>query len=56
MQKLTELDGHQEWRQMEAANVSDVVQRRLYYLQNPPDCKEARKLICNLNKVRLFVS
>lgn len=50
MQKLTELDGYQYWRESEAANVSDLIQRRLYYLQNPADCKEARKLICNLNK------
>ncbi|XP_030030033.2 alpha-(1,6)-fucosyltransferase isoform X2 [Manduca sexta] len=49
-EKLPELDGYHEWRQMEAANVSDLVQRRLHYLQNPPDCREARKLICNLNK------
>ncbi|XP_053608629.1 alpha-(1,6)-fucosyltransferase [Plodia interpunctella] len=49
-EKLEELDGYHEWRQAEAANVSDLIQRRLYYLQNPPDCKEARKVICNLNK------
>ncbi|GBP31765.1 Alpha-(1,6)-fucosyltransferase [Eumeta japonica] len=52
MQKLAELDGYQEWRQTEAANVSDPIQRRLHYLQNPSDCREARKLICNLNKAR----
>ncbi|XP_072942297.1 alpha-(1,6)-fucosyltransferase [Epargyreus clarus] len=49
-QKLPELDGYHEWRQAEAANVSDLIQRRLRYLQNPPDCREARKVICNLNK------
>ncbi|NP_001280620.1 alpha-(1,6)-fucosyltransferase-like isoform X1 [Bombyx mori] len=49
-EKLSEMDGYHEWRQLEAANVSDLVQRRLHYLQNPPDCREARKLICNLNK------
>nr|XP_049700311.1 alpha-(1,6)-fucosyltransferase isoform X1 [Helicoverpa armigera] len=49
-QTLQEIDGYHEWRQQEAANVSDLVQRRLHYLQNPPDCKDARKLICNLNK------
>lgn len=48
--KLWELDGYAAWRQTEAANVSDLIQRRLHYLQNPPDCREARKLICNLNK------
>ncbi|CAH0726729.1 unnamed protein product, partial [Brenthis ino] len=49
-EKLPELDGYQDWRLTEAANVSDLVQRRLKYLQNPPDCKDARKVICNLNK------
>ncbi|XP_063364778.1 alpha-(1,6)-fucosyltransferase [Cydia amplana] len=49
-EKLPELDGYHEWRKTEAANVSDLIQRRLYHLQNPPDCKDARKVICNLNK------
>ncbi|XP_050344252.1 alpha-(1,6)-fucosyltransferase [Nymphalis io] len=49
-QKLPELDGYHEWRRTEAANVSDLVQRRLKYLQNPADCRESRKVICNLNK------
>ncbi|KPJ13995.1 Alpha-(1,6)-fucosyltransferase [Papilio machaon] len=49
-QKLPELDGYKEWRETEAANVSELVQRRLKHLQNPVDCREARKVICNLNK------
>ncbi|XP_075976704.1 alpha-(1,6)-fucosyltransferase 8 isoform X2 [Anticarsia gemmatalis] len=49
-QHLPELDGYHEWRIAEAANVSDLVQRRLRHLQNPVDCRDARKLICNLNK------
>ncbi|XP_013136337.1 PREDICTED: alpha-(1,6)-fucosyltransferase [Papilio polytes] len=49
-QQLPEIDGYKEWREIEAANVSDLVQRRLKYLQNPADCKDARKVICNLNK------
>ncbi|CAB3227827.1 unnamed protein product [Arctia plantaginis] len=49
-QRLQEVDGYHEWRIAEAANVSDLIQRRLKHLQNPPDCKEARKVICNLNK------
>ncbi|XP_026741554.1 alpha-(1,6)-fucosyltransferase [Trichoplusia ni] len=49
-QELPNLDGYKDWRIAEAANVSDLVQRRLRHLQNPPDCKDARKLICNLNK------
>lgn len=51
MEKLPLLDGYQKWRQNEAANVSDLIQRRLHYLQNPSDCRKARKLICSLTKV-----
>ncbi|XP_050677683.1 alpha-(1,6)-fucosyltransferase [Leptidea sinapis] len=49
-QKLQEMDGYLEWRRSEAANVSELVQRRLRYLQNPTNCRDARKVICNLNK------
>ncbi|XP_041981189.1 alpha-(1,6)-fucosyltransferase isoform X2 [Aricia agestis] len=49
-EKLQQLDGYADWRKTEAANVSDLVQRRLRWLQNPSDCRDARKVICNLNK------
>lgn len=51
MQQMRKLDSYEEWRRMEAANVSDLVQRRLHQLQNPTDCREARKVVCSLNKV-----
>ena len=47
---MTENDGHANWRQKEAKDLSDLVQRRLSALQNPPDCSKARKLVCKLNK------
>ncbi|GLV37169.1 alpha16-fucosyltransferase [Carabus blaptoides fortunei] len=47
---LAEVDGYSAWREKEAYSLSDLVQRRLKYLQNPSDCNNARKLICNLNK------
>ncbi|XP_054262328.1 alpha-(1,6)-fucosyltransferase [Macrosteles quadrilineatus] len=47
---IGELDGYSGWRLKEAADLSDLVQRRLYYLQNPADCNTAKKLVCNLNK------
>ncbi|XP_067011282.2 alpha-(1,6)-fucosyltransferase isoform X2 [Anabrus simplex] len=47
---LSEADGYSAWREKEANDLSDLVQRRLQYLQNPPDCSQARKLVCNLNK------
>jgi hypothetical protein len=51
MDTLSEVDGYAAWREKEANDLSDLVQRRLDYLQNPVDCGSARKLVCNLNKV-----
>lgn len=52
---LAEVDGYSAWREKEAYSLSDLVQRRLKYLQNPSDCNNAKKLICNLNKVSAAV-
>jgi glycoprotein 6-alpha-L-fucosyltransferase len=38
------------WRRAEASYLSNLVQKRLEYLQNPPDCKTARKLVCDLKQ------
>ncbi|KAK9875849.1 hypothetical protein WA026_009636 [Henosepilachna vigintioctopunctata] len=48
--QLEEVDGYATWRDKESKNLSDTVQMRFEYLQNPPDCTTARKLVCNLNK------
>lgn len=48
--RLTKADGHEEWRKKEAKELSDLVQSRFRYLQNPPDCNKAKKLVCSLNK------
>uniref|UniRef100_A0A8C4IFD3 Alpha-(1,6)-fucosyltransferase n=1 Tax=Dicentrarchus labrax TaxID=13489 RepID=A0A8C4IFD3_DICLA len=47
---LSQADGVGEWRMKEAKDLSDLVQNRITYLQNPPDCSKARKLVCNINK------
>ncbi|KAJ8270052.1 hypothetical protein GJAV_G00109820 [Gymnothorax javanicus] len=47
---LSQTDGAGDWREMEAKHLSDLVQNRLTYLQNPADCSKARKLVCNINK------
>ncbi|KAM7367726.1 hypothetical protein PAMP_014006 [Pampus punctatissimus] len=47
---LSQADGVGEWRVKEAKDLSDLVQNRITYLQNPPDCSKARKLVCNINK------
>lgn len=51
MDTLQTLDGYERWRHKESAALSDLVQHRLQYLQNPDDCSTARKLVCRLNKV-----
>ncbi|XP_057372772.1 alpha-(1,6)-fucosyltransferase-like [Daphnia carinata] len=50
LQELSSMEGHDSWRAAESRALSDLVQRRLHYLQNPVDCSKARKLVCNLNK------
>ncbi|XP_012276842.1 alpha-(1,6)-fucosyltransferase [Orussus abietinus] len=50
MERLAQVDGYNEWREKEAQDLSDLVQRRFKYLQNPSDCSKAKKLICSLNK------
>lgn len=51
MDTLRTLDGYERWRHKESEELSDLVQRRLHYLQHPEDCSTARKLVCRLNKV-----
>ena len=50
LEKMKETDGHDQWRQTEARDLSNLVQARLKHLQNPDDCSTAKKLVCNLNK------
>uniref|UniRef100_A0A671Q8T0 Alpha-(1,6)-fucosyltransferase n=1 Tax=Sinocyclocheilus anshuiensis TaxID=1608454 RepID=A0A671Q8T0_9TELE len=47
---LSQVDGAGDWREKEAKELSDLVQNRITYLQNPQDCSKARKLVCNINK------
>ncbi|XP_067847435.1 alpha-(1,6)-fucosyltransferase isoform X3 [Heptranchias perlo] len=47
---LSQTDGADEWREKEAKDLTDLVQRRITYLQNPKDCSKAKKLVCNINK------
>ncbi|XP_046749418.1 alpha-(1,6)-fucosyltransferase isoform X1 [Diprion similis] len=48
--RLALVDGYQDWREKEAKDLSDLVQRRFKYLQNPSECDRAQKLVCSLNK------
>ncbi|KAK4887718.1 hypothetical protein RN001_003989 [Aquatica leii] len=49
MKKLTEVDGYKVWRDKEIADLSNIVQKRLYRLQNPTDCKNAKKIVCTIS-------
>lgn len=46
---LSQTDGAGDWREKEAKDLTELVQRRITYLQNPKDCSKARKLVCNIN-------
>ena len=47
---LKSIDQYETWRRQESVALTNLVQRRLQFLQNPKDCRAAKKLICNLNK------
>ncbi|KAL5009035.1 hypothetical protein ScPMuIL_014616 [Solemya velum] len=38
------------WREKEGIALTELVQKRLRYLQNPQDCSKALKVVCNLHK------
>lgn len=50
MNTLADVDGYTTWREKESNELSEMVQSRFQYLQNPPDCNSAKKLVCSLNK------
>ncbi|XP_076365663.1 alpha-(1,6)-fucosyltransferase-like isoform X2 [Tachypleus tridentatus] len=50
LKKLQQVDGMETWRQKESQELSDLVQRRLTYLQNPKDCSKTNKLVCDIDK------
>ncbi|KAF5294269.1 hypothetical protein FQR65_LT10855 [Abscondita terminalis] len=49
IERIILFDGFNEWRINEIKNLSDIVQKRLRYLQNPVDCKNSKKLVCHIN-------
>lgn len=50
MESMKKNDGYESFRHQEAKALSDLVQKRLHHLQNPPDCSKAKKLLCKINK------
>lgn len=51
IESISAVDGYEEWRQKESQELTNLLQDRFKYLQNPEDCDSARKLVCTLNKV-----
>lgn len=55
MDRLRENDGYESWREDEARDLSELMHRRIEYLQNPKNCSQAKKLLCRISKwVTLF--
>ncbi|CAG0913374.1 unnamed protein product [Notodromas monacha] len=50
VKRLKEDSDQKGWREQEALELSSLVQRRLDYLQNPMNCRTAKKLVCTLSK------
>lgn len=49
-ENMKAMDGQKEWVEKEHKELTDLVQRRLHYLQHPKDCDSAKKLTCQINK------
>ncbi|ELU04531.1 hypothetical protein CAPTEDRAFT_97586 [Capitella teleta] len=50
LSNLSRANGMDEWRHREHEQLTELVQTRIKYLQNPKDCSKAKKLVCNINK------
>jgi hypothetical protein len=43
---MSKNDGYEAWRQNEAVKLSDIMQKTIKAMQNPPDCQIAKKMYC----------
>lgn len=51
IRNLTDVDGHQSWREQEHETLSKLMQTRLKALQNPSKpCTDVKRTTCNINK------
>ncbi|XP_047493483.1 alpha-(1,6)-fucosyltransferase-like [Penaeus chinensis] len=46
--RLRNDSGLYDWQKSEVEKLSDLIQHRIHALQNPVDCKSARKILCNI--------
>jgi glycoprotein 6-alpha-L-fucosyltransferase len=48
--KMQNLSDHmEEWRAEKSTKLAVQIQKRIYELQNPKNCSETRKFVCNLD-------
>ncbi|XP_042225377.1 alpha-(1,6)-fucosyltransferase-like isoform X1 [Homarus americanus] len=50
LRRLKDMDGLPTWREREAAELSELIQRRLYAIQHPPDCTTAKIVACRMER------
>ncbi len=43
---MSKNDHYEAWRQNEATHLSTIMQRKIHIMQNPTDCRKAKKLLC----------
>nr|XP_027219138.1 alpha-(1,6)-fucosyltransferase-like [Penaeus vannamei] len=46
--RLGNVSGLHDWQKGEVQALNDLIQHRIHVLQNPPDCKSAKKITCRL--------
>ncbi|KAG8198608.1 hypothetical protein JTE90_026505 [Oedothorax gibbosus] len=56
LKKLASEDGFNDWRLKEAQDLKEIVQERIFKLQNPGNCSEDPVLVCNLDNPSGFAS
>ncbi|KAK6044058.1 hypothetical protein COOONC_18437 [Cooperia oncophora] len=47
---FSEVDGAASWRKKSLQAITDVIQAKIHKMQHPEDCKNAKILLCNLDK------
>ena len=47
MEQIGDMDSFSQWRKKEIKQLSSIVESAILRLQNPTDCKKAKKIICN---------
>ena len=49
LEDLSNYDGYNSWREKESKELTDLVQKRISFIQNPRSCSNAKKLFCSID-------